>query len=444
MSYLMNDIENRTIFERDNLDILRVMDSESVDLIYLDPPFNSKKKYQAPLESEASGAEFKDTWYMSDVKQEWIDHIHDHNEDLWFLIEASGRNYDESMKAYLIMMSVRLIEMQRILKSTGSIYLHCNDVATHYLRSVLDSIFGKENFRNEIIWGYRGGGVPKKAFARKHDTLIFYSKTKKSLFNPQYMPYSDSTQKLVKKRGGVSIDGKKRNLDRGATMNDYWSDINSLQTWSPERIGYPTQKPVELLKRVIKASSDPENIILDPFCGCATTCVAAENLNRKWIGIDLSSKAIELVRHRLTKEVGMFGEVNHRTDIPQNKTEITEQPKKLRRKQKFQILFEQQKGVCNGCFEDFSSPVLRRNLEIDHIKPKSQGRDDSISNLQLLCAGCNGHKSDGTMFELYEKNVKAGFYTFREKVEDMKRVLNSYKDSKSKYDKLLDQMSLTK
>lgn len=137
----------------------------------------------------------------------------------------------------------------------GSLYLHCDTRASHSLKLVLDTVFGQKRFRNEIVWGYRGGGVQRDAFARKHDAMLFYSKWRKSLFNKQHVPYSEASRKLIESKGGVSIDGKPRDLDRGAAMPDWWTDINSLQTWSPER-SYPTQKPLVLLERIVRASSN--------------------------------------------------------------------------------------------------------------------------------------------------------------------------------------------
>ncbi len=225
-------------------------------------------------------------------------------------------------------MAIRLLECHRILKETGSLYLHCDPTMSHYLKTTLDCIFGEQNFRNEIAWCYRGGGVPSNAFARKHDVILFYTKTNNRVFNKQFMPYSEASQALVKSKGGVSIDGKKRDLARGAAMVDWWSDLNSLQTWSPERTGYPTQKPLALLARIIKTSTNEGDIVLDPFCGCATTCVAAEHNNRKWIGIDVSAKAYDLVKERLDSEVARpqelpaFRQEIHRMGSPPKRTDV--------------------------------------------------------------------------------------------------------------------------
>ena len=170
----------------------------------------------------------------------------------------------------------------------------------------MDAIFGKQNFRNEIVWCYRGGGVSKKAFARKHDTIFNYNKESDAAhFNPQYVPYSEATEKLVSSKGGVSIDGKERDIERGAHMPDWWTDINSLQTWSPERLGYRTQKPLQLLERIVKASSNEGDIVLDPFCGCGTAIEASMRLKRRWAGIDISSFAIDLILNVRLKDASI-------------------------------------------------------------------------------------------------------------------------------------------
>ena len=217
-------------------------------------------------------------------------------------------------------MAIRLIECHRILKDTGSLYLHCDPTMSHYLKIVLDCIFKEENFRNEIVWCYSHGGKGKKDFARKHDIILRYCKSHIYTFNGDSVAVSRDTG--VKSKGGrLGTDEKGRPfqdkivkktgkvyryyLDTGKIPEDYWKDINSLQAGVAERTGYPTQKPLVLLERIIKASSNEGDIVLDPFCGCATTCVASEKLERKWIGIDVSFKAYELVKERLQKEVGI-------------------------------------------------------------------------------------------------------------------------------------------
>ena len=186
------------------------------------------------------------------------------------------------------------MEMHRVLKPTGVIFLHSDWHASHYLKIMLDNVFGPKNFRNEIVWCYRGGGVPK------HDPIFFYSKSSRYFFEPQYVPYSESTQQVMG-RTGQRVNKTDIDLARGAHMPDWWTDINSLQTWQRERMGYPTEKPEALLERIITASSREADIVLDPFCGCGTTVTVAERLRRRWVGIDISPTAVNIMKQRLVK-----------------------------------------------------------------------------------------------------------------------------------------------
>ncbi len=210
-------------------------------------------------------------------------------------------------------MAIRLIECHRILKGTGSIYLHCDPKMSHYLKLVLDCIFGEKTFRNEIIWHYHSGRGPKKGYNKKHDIILFYTKTQ-NFYDFQIRQKSYKTKpNLKKEEEGVAKIGKgsayfywdkeKQKHYSLVQMHDVWNDIGYINSQAKERTGYPTQKPLALLERIIKKSCPNEGIVLDPFCGCATTCVAAEKLERKWIGIDVSHKAYELVQERLKKEV---------------------------------------------------------------------------------------------------------------------------------------------
>ena len=191
------NIKNRTLFIADNLDIMRGMNSDTIDLIYLDPPFNSNRNYKAPIGSPAEGATFKDIWTDEDIKAEWHGQIAAEHEELYQIIQASEVVYDKSMKIYLTAMAVRLFEMHRILKTTGSIYLHCDPTASHYLKAVMDDIFGKQNFRNEIVWRKYGGhkNTARVKFTTEHDTLFFYSVSNKYAFNQVFRPLSEQTVK---------------------------------------------------------------------------------------------------------------------------------------------------------------------------------------------------------------------------------------------------------
>ena len=369
---------------------MRGMNSESVDLIYLDPPFNSNSNYAAPIGSEAAGAEFKDTWTLSDIDIAWLDLIETKHPALNRVIQAAMNDSD---KSYLIYMAIRLLELHRILKSTGTLYLHCDPTMSHYLKIILDAIFGRKKFRNEIVWCYRGGGVPKNDFARKHDIILRYSKSVSLCFNVDLIriPYSeDSVDRLRYTarafRDARVYDNYKPN-PKGKHPEDWWN-IQPIMPSSKERIGYPTQKPLKLLDRIIKASSNPNDIVFDPFCGCATTCVAAEILNRQWIGIDISPKAGELVMQRIKELQGLWENVIHRHDIPQRTDiEVLRLYNSLDNKKH---LYGQQDGHCNGCYEHFET----RHLEVDHIIARSMGGTDHIENLQLLCGNCNRVKGN--------------------------------------------------
>lgn len=377
------NVQPSTMFIRDNLEVMRGIDSECIDLIYLDPPFNSKHNYAAPIGSEAAGAEFKDTWSLSDIDAQWISSIAKEHPQLHQILSVVP---DDSDKSYLAYMAIRLLEMHRILKPTGSIYFHCDPTMNSWIRIVLDAIFGRNNFRNEIVWGFKWGGTSKKYFARKHQTLFWYSKTQDWTFNIDKVrePYT-------------TTDPRWHNNKKGKVIRDLWDDIATINTEAKERTGYPTQKPLPLLERVINASSNEDEWVLDPFCGCATTCVAAHKLGRRWIGIDISSVAEILVRRRIDEELGPeflyndnkpeFYQIHSSTDIP------TRSGKKVDPREYKPTLYGIQEGYCNGCGKHFHM----RNLTIDHIVPRAKGGQDLETNLQLLCGHCNSTKGDRDM-----------------------------------------------
>ncbi|MCY4108351.1 MAG: DNA methyltransferase, partial [Chloroflexi bacterium] len=374
--------------------ILRGLNSDSVDLIYLDPPFNSNRNYQAPVGSKAAGAAFKDAWTLDDVDEAQHGLIAEAEPPLYEAINPAGIVHGKGMKSYLIMMGVRLLEMRRVLRDTGSIYLHCDPTAGHYLKLLMDSVFSVDGFKNEIVWHYRRWTGKANRFQRLHDTIFFYGQTD-STFNVPYEPYTDKSLKRKQnyhtriKDGDVyvtSID------ERGVRAGDVWQ-IPVLNSQAKERVGYPTQKPIALLERIIQASSNPGDVILDPFAGCATACVAAEKLDRQWAGVDLSEKAYQLVRQRLASEVRVGSaehprltgwNVTHRTDIP-TRDDLAKLPNYRTHKHR---LYGRQEGICNGCRILFPF----RNMTVDHIVPVSRGGSDSLDNLQLLCGACNSMK----------------------------------------------------
>lgn len=359
-----------TLFYGDNLDILReYIANASVDLIYLDPPFNSNRNYnvlfrdEGGKDSEAQITAFEDTWHWSHIAEAtYHSLVVDVGGEVGTMIGALrtfiGTN---QMMAYLVMMAARLVELHRVLKPTGSLYLHCDPTASHYLKIILDTIFGPEMFVNEVIWKRVGtvkgnAGQGSKMWGANTDTLLFYRKNSPNTFNPMFNVYSDeyikkfyrysepgtgrryrlismigpggaakgnpqyevmgvtrywrySKQKMQElieagmvvqtQPGAVPV--RKQYLDQGhgVAVQSLWDDVEALSAMSAERLGYPTQKPLALLERIISASSNPGDVVLDPFCGCGTAIAAAHKLGRQWIGIDVTHLSIALQKYRM-------------------------------------------------------------------------------------------------------------------------------------------------
>ena len=461
---------------------MRGMESGTIDVIYLDPPFNSKHDYAAPIGSKAAGSAFKDTWTLDDVDVVWWGEIAESNQTLYKVLDMARHVGGKSTMSYLIYMSIRILEMHRILKDTGSLYLHCDPTMSHYLKVVLDAVFGNSNYRNEIVWR-RSSGHPLsiKKFDAITDTILAYQKSPEFVFRPvlisqpqevvdrdyrhtdkhgrymsdnltggksgeesAYLPFRgvyppkgrgwapptrekipewaidklppnyENLNQLEKCEVLDTLDlihwsasGKplfKRYLTDKPTRKapSLWDDIKPISAQSNERLGYPTQKPIVLLEQIIKASSNEGDWILDPFCGCATACSAAERLNRKWIGIDISPKAVELLNIRLVSEAGIdkftkgAGILIHRTDMPIRKGSRSKNIK--------HHLFGMQEGKCNLCRHE----IEFRHMEVDHITPRAKGGVDDDSNLQLLCGHCNRVKGDCTMAEARVRLTELG------------------------------------
>ena len=365
------------LFFGDNINVLcEHLADESVDLIYLDPPFNSKRDYnllfKSPKghESEAQIEAFKDSWsWGNQAECEFDEIVHGKNTDVSEIMQALRRFLGENdMMAYLTMMANRLLELHRVLKPTGSLYLHCDPTASHYLKIVLDGVFGKLNFRNEITWKRTSGhNDARHAFGEVADNILFYTKGEETTFNVQYIPYSQeyldafyvhadpdgrkwrrgdlrspsprpnltydykasngriykphpngwamSLEKMkeLDKKGRLHFPAKedgriqlKRYLDEqpGQPCTNIWDDISPIHALTAERLGYPTQKPLALLERIISTSSNEGDVVLDPFCGCGTAVHAAQKLKRKWIGIDITHLAISLIEKRLKDGFG--------------------------------------------------------------------------------------------------------------------------------------------
>ncbi|MEM6833049.1 MAG: DNA methyltransferase [Pseudomonadota bacterium] len=358
---------SNTLYFGDNLYVLREhIADESVDLIYLDPPFNSNANYNILFKSpegQASDAQieaFDDTWHWNESAELAFDEVMESgNTDAFELLRAMRSFLGENdMMAYLAMMAVRLIELHRVLKPSGSLYLHCDPTASHYLKLLLDGVFGATNFVNEIIWKRYGAhndvGQGSKHYGRVHDVIIFYVKDKDRTWNQVFGPYDPDYIKTTYRNddgdgrkytttpltapGGaekgnpvfewnghtrawrynketfkrLEVDGRlhysrtgyvrqKLYLDeaKGVPVQDLWTDISALSGSMQERLGYPTQKPLALLERIIAASSNEDDVVLDPFCGCGTAVHAAQKLDRQWIGIDITHLAIGLIERRM-------------------------------------------------------------------------------------------------------------------------------------------------
>ena len=396
---------NQTIWTGDNLPIMRGMNTGCIDLIYLDPPFNSNTNYAAPIGSQAAGAEFKDTWTLQDVDIAWLDLIEAKHPRLNKVIDAALTSSD---KSYLIYMAVRLLEMKRLLKRTGSIYLHCDPTMSHWLKLLLDCIFGKKQFRNEIVWCYHGPGSPKmRQFNRKQDIIFWYSVGETWTFNHDEIrvPYKDPNQRPRKAfdTGNAFNQNEIEKLRKRGKIPETWWQYRVAVRSKKERVGYPTQKPLALLHRIILACSNSGGVVFDPFCGCATTLVAADGLSRRWVGIDISPTAVRLVRERL-RDGSTEGEykdqwrnVIARNDIPERTDIGVILP--YNHKDNKRSLFALQEGVCNGCSENYQF----KDFHIDHIIDRKSGGTDHLSNLQLLCGHCNSVKGDRGMEYLIAK-----------------------------------------
>lgn len=526
------NFENRTLFHGDNLQFLQGMNSETIHLIATDPPFNKGKDFHATPESLAAGASFKDRWsWEKDVHEAWTDQIQDDWPKVWWCIEYAREAHSNPMGAFLCFLAVRAIEMHRILCEEGSLFLHCDPTASHYIKTLLDAIFGQENFRNELVWERAGGSAklqthtPRK-FKQDTDSILFYSKSKDTRYPGIYAPYKkDDIPKIFPK---VDDDGRRYHTNspvfnspsmgkrpnqcytykgvtnpypsgwrfirptlqkmdadgeivwrqdgktplrksyadksKGDFMGSLWTDISN-QTSSDERTGYPTQKPIELYRRIIKAASNPGDWVLDPFCGCATTPVAAELEGRKWVGIDFWDQALGVLTYRLHKKgvkladakanlERFLNELRSKPGISQNERKLTErlqgeinqQSLGLKGTEKKRIVFTSQPPVkssngkkqparfvtpertasrprhtnaqmkdiliqeyglrCQGCYRTFDHPGY---LDLDHINPRSQGGSNDIENRALLCGPCNRAKSNTkTLAGLRKDNRKAG------------------------------------
>ena len=480
---------NRHLFIADNYDLLRGLPTDSIDLVVTDPPFGTTKTWKAeslkpPLDDdEISGeveqlgawgisnrrealaegihwpeeTEYPDMWEWDEkVHPEWMDRMRGVHGPLHDFIWSVKDIHSDDHAAYLAYMSIRLMEIERVLKPTGSIYLHCDHAAGHYLKVLMDSIFGEEWFRNEIVWCYAPSGrAPKRGFHRKHDIILYYA-AEEGRWNAPFTEMTEATLRTYNKtdektgrRYGVN-HGKRTYLDtlKGRPVPSWWVDIPSFGTASnaPERTGYPTQKPKALAERMIKASSNPGDVVLDPFAGCAYVPVVAEGLGRQWIACDISARALTVVKRQFAKfgysadgaaipkagddQLVMLAtcdvKVRGPGDVPEPYVDpdpepepkpppppvdlILREPVKYKgqlysREDALEYLLSISGWQCWGCGQvntkwdpdegekgGWVKVESIRNFEADHIDPKSSGGKELITNMAPLCRACNGLK----------------------------------------------------
>ena len=396
-------------------------------------------------------------WTWGDVQEEWVESVRLDHPNLYAVVQAANVVAGEDMGAFLCWLGVRALEMHRVLKPTGSLYLHIDHTAHAYVKAMLDAIFGRRNFRNEIVWDYRKiSNSAGKKFSRAHDIILFYSKSNDAVFNALFDDdLSPRKQQLVDKGWNTknmngdsylyiydqekvdkAVAAGRLNLSRfnivrtvdtskGNRVTDVF-EIDFLNSQAKENTKYPTQKPLALYERIIKASSNEGDIVLDPFAGCATTCVAAEHLGREWIAIDINAEAEDVIFDRLQREAKLPpGARSWKREVsvkrtPPKRTDDGEKaaPELVLVSPKLQgprmslaelrsQLSVRHGAYCQGC--GFTPPDgLLEYLEVDHRLPKSLEGSDDLSNRILLCPPCNGVKSNKkTLAELRENRVAA-------------------------------------
>ena len=487
------NFQTGTIWNADNLEVMRGMNSQTVDLIYLDPPFNSAKNYKGS--GNASSQEFNDNWSEKQlIEWDMLKGIRDNvdlvrTQDWWPMMELVKEKHSKEMYYYLGFMAVRLLQMKRLLKDTGCIYLHCDDMASAHLKFLMDAIFGKDNYRNRITWRrHHTAKFTRIKFARNSDDILFYSATKQHEIKPVRLTYhnektikqwyrkTDSKGRYIdypltgpgvskglsgqvwrganpkgrhwavpnvlkeryeketgKELHGTVIERLDELADSGyiefnSSGNPSWrkylsdaqppivdniwddEDVKPLGRTSKERTGWATQKPLSLLKRILVSSSEIGDVVFDPFCGCATTLIAAATNDRRFIGCDIDEEVCDIVTMRWQHTADMFFESTDRNiresihitkDLPERSESIAANDplSKLTRSDVRGLygrdLYGLQEGYCPGCKEHEKF----KNMDVDHIIPRKQGGTNDRENLQLLCRKCNTSKGGRTMEE---------------------------------------------
>ena len=446
------------LYYGDNLSILKNLTKEypqgCVDLIYIDPPFNSARNYNILFEDlvpEGGEAKhtalkeaFSDTWSNTDLSDE-LNEMQGYadNRDIYLFLEGNRRIFSPAQMSYLTMMAHRLYYMRKILKDTGSIYVHCDPTMGHYLKILLDIVFGEKNFRNEVIWYYRRWSALSNRFQRMHDNIFFYTKNNNYTFNRVAIEPTEG-QKLKHERGydsnSVLIAGKRQpqllvynqekvdeaaaagKLDltkyvriiqvekEGTTMPDVW-ELPILNSQAKERLGYPTQKPEALLERIIKASSNEGDVVADFFCGCGTTVTVAEKLGRKWLGVDINHLAITLVEEMRLKPLKADYEV---VGFPRDLAAAEKLAKD--NKYKFEqwiveyvLRGHQTKKSADGGIDGhiaYTLPSGKKAMAVVEVK----GGAVTIAQIRAFKASIEKYKADFGIFVAFGKQLTKGMY----------------------------------
>ena len=530
------NFENRTLYHGDNIDFLRGMDSGTIHLIATDPPFNKNRDFHATPDRLAEGAQFQDRWrWEEESHPRWMDGIKDDWPNVWSVIDLSRTAAGDDMAAFLCFMAVRLVEMHRVLRDDGSIYLHCDDTASHYLKALMDAVFGRANFRNDISWRRATSHNDPSRYGRIVDHILYYAKGREPYWNgdaitrprnPEQIREAYPSQDRRGRYRAENMTGPSHGSPAGAPSTQPWRgyDVHARgRVWSvprtspyaayierefipgyrdiegiherldaldaaglvhhPERgfwpglkryaaadrgnppqnlilepagftnftagrgehTGYPTQKPLKLYEKLILASSPPGGFVLDPFCGCATTPIAAERNGRQWVGMDIWDGAHDMVLQRLRDErlavpdnggeqpdneqgvLLTFGQIHYETDPPIRTdldadgedamphlapTPQAQEPPgpRMSRQDMFDALAAN--GLrCQGCDREFDDPLY---LQLDHRIPRSEGGSNRIENRMLLCGPCNLIKSNTlTLTGLRAENERRGRMTRR-------------------------------
>ena len=425
---------NRHVFIGDNWEVMLGLNAEIADAIITDPPFNKeqmrkddkmkvdkKKSKQLGFLADAHGQaiqHYKDNWEIGDLSKKEKEFIKYKDKHLLRFCQIIGNQHSDGMEAYLLIMACRLLLCHEILKETGSIFLHCDHSSNAYLRMLMDAIFGRENFRNEIVWCYTGPSAAQKQFPRKHETIFWYSKSDKWTFNADAVKVPYVRLQTGKTSGIFKSDAKLR--ESGKIPESWWTKFSPVGRIHKERcVGedgqkWKDQKPLKLYTRLIRAATNPGDLVIDPFRGCATTLIAAENAGRQWIGIDSHPDRVKLIKPQLEKLTTEdlwkegFQIITRKKDFPKRTDDKPPQSKidefkaeLLKRQTKYE-------GNCYYYYcEICEHPFRREHFEIDHIHPKSNRGEWKLENLQLLCSRCNRRKGSTKTNKQVRKELEA-------------------------------------